>query len=102
MPVRRRQDGADRQADRWEVSGLCAGHSDRASAGGLVRTRPVGGGRRTGADDQQRQNALDRAGVRARDGADGKSVVKGTSVSVRVDLGGRRLIKKKKRQKINN
>src|SRR3546814_20010404 len=33
---------------------------------------------------------------------DRKSVVKGKSVSVRVDLGGRRIIKKKKRKKQNN
>src|SRR3546814_16170612 len=33
---------------------------------------------------------------------DRKSVVKGKSVSVRVDLGGRRIIKKKKEQKISN
>src|SRR3546814_14234345 len=32
-------------------------------------------------------------------GADRKSVVEGKSVSVRVDLGGRRLIKKKKKKK---
>src|SRR3546814_11916506 len=34
-------------------------------------------------------------------GGDRKSVVEGKSVSVRVDLGGRRTIKKKKRQKNN-
>src|SRR3546814_13062276 len=33
---------------------------------------------------------------------DRKSVVSGKSVSVRVDLGGRRIIKKKKHTKINN
>src|SRR3546814_16416582 len=99
MPVRRRQDGADRQADRWEVSGLCAGHSDRPSAGGLVRTRPVGGGRRTGADDQQRQNALDRAGVRGREGEDRKRGGEGKGRGVRVGRGGRRNSKKKEKEK---
>src|SRR3546814_16307529 len=37
-------------------------------------------------------------GVVARRGGDRKSVVEGKSVSVRVDLGGRRIIKKKNRR----
>src|SRR3546814_16285561 len=51
----------------------------RGRAGGAAPARPQAGHRHKGAD-----------------GADRKSVGEGKSVSVRVDLGGRRIIKKKK------
>src|SRR3546814_13492433 len=45
----------------------------------------------------RRVNDAHTAGPAPRHGPDRKSVVSGKSVSVRVDLGGRRIIKKKKR-----
>src|SRR3546814_20996061 len=49
-------------------------------------------------DDAEARGALGPGGVIV-DGTDRKSVVWGQSVSVRVDLGGRRIIKKKKKKK---
>src|SRR3546814_15173817 len=54
--------------------------------------------RRAGADPQHA--ASRRSGRSDRGSVDRKSVVKGKSVSVRVDFGGRRIIKKKKRTHI--
>src|SRR3546814_13757732 len=66
----------------------------------------------TGRNDRQRRNeqiADDREPQRARGDhrilgyrADRKSVVEGKSVSVRVDLGGRRIIKKQKNNQTRN
>src|SRR3546814_11411151 len=66
------------------------------------RRRPAAGARDRGAhrpgDGGSGTRLSDACGRAGRDGPDGdrKSVVEGKSVSVRVDLGGRRTIKKKK------
>src|SRR3546814_18042347 len=57
--------------------------------------RAQGRGRRPGAGSQPRRQPARAAGRRE----DRKSVAEGKSVSVRVDLGGRRIIKKKTKKK---
>src|SRR3546814_11899330 len=71
--------GADRQLRRAHAEA-----ADRAAAPGRRQPRNDGEGRRG-------------AGAAGRRQGDRKSVVQGKSVSVRVDLGGRRIIKKKKK-----
>src|SRR3546814_11797974 len=55
-----------------------------------------------GVADERGVEGQDGADPRARRPGDRKSVVEGKSVSVRVDLGGRRIIRKKKQKKENN
>src|SRR3546814_15002570 len=50
----------------------------------------------TSAEGFSRGRVLDKIGMKGQDTSDRKSVVEGKSVSVRVDLGGRRIIKKKR------
>src|SRR3546814_4311816 len=71
-------------------SDLDPGTADRPAARPRPRGRPSAGA----AQDQVRS-------ARRGPEADRKSVVEGKSVSVRVDLGGRRIIKKKKRNASN-
>src|SRR3546814_18571481 len=54
----------------------------------------------TCANSARRRRGGARQASGARQAADRKSVVQGTSVSVRVDLGGRRILKNKKKRKI--
>src|SRR3546814_12095518 len=68
----------------------------------LDETPPAGGIRPQGANDSFGDSGFQRLPERTShciDLGDRKSVVKGKSVSVRVDLGGRRTIKKKKQKK---
>src|SRR3546814_11048384 len=65
------------------------GDRDRARAD--REQHPFAGSRRRSAADDHRARRADR-----------KSVVEGKSVSVRVDLGGRRIIKKKKKEQDTN
>src|SRR3546814_11935594 len=67
------------------------GRHDRDGAG----ARPHGGGDAAGAEPRVQRVRAESGGLSA---GDRKSVVWGKSVSVRVDLGGRRLIKKKKKK----
>src|SRR3546814_13515389 len=77
-----------RQDQRRQDRSLEADRNRRDQDEGSQRERSG-----TGNEDHRGQRALD--GPRR----DRKSVVKGKSVSVRVDLGGRRLIKKKNKRK---
>src|SRR3546814_16213953 len=86
-------------------SDVCSSDLSRAPAPGRGQRRPsppdrrwpsTGTARTAGRGGRRRGSR----GSRARARRDRKSVVEGKSVSVRVDLGGRRIIKKKKN--INN
>src|SRR3546814_17928405 len=97
----------DRQADLW-----CIGLRDRHRVHEFLaepradlafideRVGAIGLDHRRVAADAigvQRQHAEAREEARQQAAEDRKSVVSGKSVSVRVDLGGRRIIKKKKK-----
>src|SRR3546814_17394495 len=94
--------------DRHAVRGGCAARGAARRAHLWVRRsrglQPASPGRAV----LQRREELSRGGEVLPRGAgdpsaaDRKSVVSGTSVSVRVDLGGRRIIKKKTQQKTKN
>src|SRR3546814_15155171 len=84
--------------DAAPIGGAIIGMHQAASAFGEPR--------RPGADRHHLQpavvpEALDHGAQRVEMGADRKSVVQGKSVSVRVDLGGRRSIKKKHTTQLN-
>src|SRR3546814_13750531 len=61
--------------------------------------RPIGEGSADSAVQAAEGPAAEGVGHRERQQADRKSVVEGKSVSVRVDLGGRRTLKKRKRRR---
>src|SRR3546814_17359093 len=86
------------RSERLQAGELMHGHSEqRADAeDGVVHGAGDGGGRGHG-----RQRARRELEEQQFEG-DRKSVVSGKSVSVRVDLGGRRILKKKKTTIIDN
>src|SRR3546814_11586914 len=77
-------------------SGLARGGSAHVHSAPLRHARHHAAGSRS---DRSLARGLQFKRGKARSGIDRKSVVSGKSVSVRVDLGGRRIIKKKKIKK---
>src|SRR3546814_20765501 len=89
----------------WNAWPRCAPTTDairRASQkhGGCLRCRRPYSDFQTAGENPMSDEDIHAAGMKVRRRIlDRKSVVEGTSVSVRVDLGGRRIIKKKHRSK---
>src|SRR3546814_13959611 len=84
-------------------AGTCADRPGARSCVAVLRAQGAAGGRGSvarAAHHRQRDasDALSRVSWQGRTARDRKSVVEGKSVSVRVDLGGRRFIKKKKKE----